>query len=692
MPIIFNRKKILEPNKITLYTTKQIDSHSDIKLNPDFENTKLAANQNNLEAVYRLANMYYTGCPIKRNLNEAARLFRVAAELGMTDAEEVLMGMVNNIYDSSHFPILYHAAANPFSIIRNNSIIRQFNRWVRHYPKQFIFMLQENPDDSYLRIRNLLTPDLRNKMDDIYEDFVMRVFLQLEGVFDCSISKVMLEYLFDEYTFQKLENNLNPLVVLAEDLPLPIHDGVAKGDASIVRYLNQAAMDGNVDAQVQLGDYFTNLPIQKRDLKEAFYWYRKSALAGYELAQMKLANCYEENKGVKNGLKESIYWYRVAAEQNNPFAREKLLQLYHDKNLSVISPALIFHAALLFQGAEMLNDFVDLFRTKPMEIMLLLQESKEGSYRQIKDLFNTQDQGLLDKILLMFVVQISMMMGMKLENNSLKLVFSFLYPPSMTDIIFKNIKPIFYKSLHTSEDLYQLSLQSKDFMVQLRLMYLSAVEGDVRAQALLGKFYLRGVMVDREAGIYWLKRAILQGNKEASAQLDDLIYEMTPQNKRVCTFEYMVHKQNIEEKKESIHLHEKSNEEIAAWCRLGLEENYGSALLQLKTLYENNKNDVGVVYHAALAIKREDMVADLNRLATTYPEKIVELLRKNPNDILRMKDFLAPGIAGSIQHKLYQSLTPKKDNLLNRFFNRIFPKRSQYEIEMTKMKSEMKRL
>lgn len=716
MPIIFSRNKILKSNKTTMYTTKQINCYKEIKRNFDLQIIQEAANQNDSAAIYILANMYYTGHPVKRNLNEAARLFRKAAELGVDDARKILLEMVKNLYDQSCFPILYHATL----LTWDTKLIQQFNRWVNHYPKQLLFMLHENSEDSYGLILTLLSKNLTIKFNETLNDFIMRIFLQLEGTFDFSISKVILEYLFEENLILRLKDQLIPLPI-SMDLTLPTLNfkGVAGDDALSIRRLNIEATEGNVEAVVQMGDYFMQLPKKKRDVKEAFSWYHQAAIKGYLSAQMRLALCYEENIGVGNGLKQAIYWYAQAAEQKDNVARQKLTTLY-DKNLSVISPALIFHAAFQVGRKDMVNSMMELVRMRPSEVMLLMQEVKEGSYQYIKSLFEKEAHDLIDQVLVMLVLRMMMPFSTKLENNALKLIFSFLFPASMTQIIFQHIKPIFYKPSDTLEDLYLMAIYEKNLFLQLRLMYLAAEAGNVRAQLFLGKCYMKDIMKDPEAAIYWCKRALLQGDDEAKSMLDVIYSDFLDPNKKskalessksdrdinadetkpqqtemkqhddheewtvVYPQEFLEHEPSEEQKTEM--KYQTNLQESIVWCRLGLEEKYDSASAKIKELYENNRDNIEIVYHAAISLKRIDMLNDLIRLTRMHPKKFVALLRKNPKDSFEsISDYFETSLCKKIRKMLKDPKSHEENgNILYRFFSNFVPRRSEYEEELLK--------
>jgi TPR repeat protein len=53
----------------------------------------------------------------------------------------------------------------------------------------------------------------------------------------------------------------------------------------------------------------------KKDLKQAFAWYFKSATAGNASGMFKLAEMYEKGMGVNKDLTQALKWYKSAASR-----------------------------------------------------------------------------------------------------------------------------------------------------------------------------------------------------------------------------------------------------------------------------------------------------------------------------------------------------------------------------------------
>ena len=88
--------------------------------------------------------------------------------------------------------------------------------------------------------------------------------------------------------------------------------------------LKEKAEGGDAEAQSMLGfEYET-----KQDLKEAVKWYRKAAEQGDVDAQLALGDMYSDGRGVEKDFKGAAKWYRKAAEQGYASAQWLLGIMY----------------------------------------------------------------------------------------------------------------------------------------------------------------------------------------------------------------------------------------------------------------------------------------------------------------------------------------------------------------------------
>ena len=89
-------------------------------------------------------------------------------------------------------------------------------------------------------------------------------------------------------------------------------------------WYHKSANQGDADAQNSLGYLHEHEQGVEQDLKQAFHWYRKSADQGNAKGQNNLGACYQFAKGVDKDLKQAVYWYRKSADQGNAKGQNEL--------------------------------------------------------------------------------------------------------------------------------------------------------------------------------------------------------------------------------------------------------------------------------------------------------------------------------------------------------------------------------
>jgi TPR repeat protein len=78
-----------------------------------------------------------------------------------------------------------------------------------------------------------------------------------------------------------------------------------------------AAVQGNADAQTNLGFCYTQGQGVEMDHKAAALWYRRAAKQGFPAAQFDLGLAFDNGKGVAQSHDEAVRWYRLAAAQGD---------------------------------------------------------------------------------------------------------------------------------------------------------------------------------------------------------------------------------------------------------------------------------------------------------------------------------------------------------------------------------------
>lgn len=88
------------------------------------------------------------------------------------------------------------------------------------------------------------------------------------------------------------------------------------------------AEEGDIAAQVNLGNlYMMGLGVQQSD-EDAFHWYQRAAEQGERIAQTKLGIHYYHGLGVPQDVQEAGRWFLMAAQKGEPGAESILGSMY----------------------------------------------------------------------------------------------------------------------------------------------------------------------------------------------------------------------------------------------------------------------------------------------------------------------------------------------------------------------------
>jgi len=107
-------------------------------------------------------------------------------------------------------------------------------------------------------------------------------------------------------------------------------NGVAKDSAEAVKWFRKAADQGYAKAQYELGFCYGDGDGVPKDLTEAMKWFREAADQGYAEAQNNLGLFYRDGYGIAKDSTEAAKWFRRAAEQGNEVAQNNLADCYWD--------------------------------------------------------------------------------------------------------------------------------------------------------------------------------------------------------------------------------------------------------------------------------------------------------------------------------------------------------------------------
>lgn len=106
------------------------------------------------------------------------------------------------------------------------------------------------------------------------------------------------------------------------------------GISEEVQELLKKANGGDSNAQYDLGSCYWDGDGVAVNLKEAFYWYKKSAEQGNYNGENAIGNCYNWGQGVERNYTHAMDWYLKAAKKNHCYAQYSLGEMY-EKGLGV---------------------------------------------------------------------------------------------------------------------------------------------------------------------------------------------------------------------------------------------------------------------------------------------------------------------------------------------------------------------
>ena len=112
-------------------------------------------------------------------------------------------------------------------------------------------------------------------------------------------------------------------------------DYYTKDLVEAVKCFRNAAEQGHIWAQWELGHCYAEGDGVEKNMVEAAKWYRKAAEQGHSWSQWNLANCYAGGEGVESNMLEAVMWYRKAAEQGVAWASYHLADCYAKGTLGV---------------------------------------------------------------------------------------------------------------------------------------------------------------------------------------------------------------------------------------------------------------------------------------------------------------------------------------------------------------------
>jgi len=147
-------------------------------------------------------------------------------------------------------------------------------------------------------------------------------------------SAIVKEYSDDSQSSGIVEGSANgyQLIEREEELkPEQLQTSAPANFPNGTRSIYLKALNGDADAQRNLGSMYETGREIPRDQEQAALWYRKAAEQGDVIAQCRLGMMYESGCGVPSSRKLAKFWYRKSAEGGNSWAKKRLGENGWDK-------------------------------------------------------------------------------------------------------------------------------------------------------------------------------------------------------------------------------------------------------------------------------------------------------------------------------------------------------------------------
>ena len=111
--------------------------------------------------------------------------------------------------------------------------------------------------------------------------------------------------------------------------------GVTKDRSEAVKWYRKAVDQGSGRGAYELGDMFFYGGRSTKNHTEAAKWYRKAAQLGSKYGQYKLGSMYLHGEGVDKDINEAKEWFRKAAEQGSKPAKAKLYGMTYEGKIKI---------------------------------------------------------------------------------------------------------------------------------------------------------------------------------------------------------------------------------------------------------------------------------------------------------------------------------------------------------------------
>jgi TPR repeat protein len=279
-----------------------------------FDWMTLSANQGNMEAQFKLGDLYILGHGTSKCFSDAYQWYTKAAIQGYKKAltrihdlyqEDVRIhcrGQIN-LKELGDVPMFDESQIDDRKMISNFAI--------DYYTDQFKHYQSFKHDDSVAQL-NL-------------------AFLYQHGYG----AKKCIRWAFEYYTKAAEQGSTDAQYNLGHLYQK--HTNIKFNYRQAFKWFTQSAQGGNIAAQRSLAYFYLKGLDSDIDYELAFFWYKKAAKAGDSGAQVTLGKLYRKGDYINQNLPMAVKWYSLAARQGNTVAQNCLSQLHQRGRLNSIT-------------------------------------------------------------------------------------------------------------------------------------------------------------------------------------------------------------------------------------------------------------------------------------------------------------------------------------------------------------------
>ncbi|MBD1433910.1 sel1 repeat family protein [Sphingobacterium sp. DN00404] len=291
--------------------------------------------------------VYNNGYGVAKNLQEAMRWYRKAADLGNPRAQTNLGLSYRNgegvAQDYTEALRLFHLAAAQGYANGQNSLgtMYEYGYGVSQDYKEAVrlYLISANQGNEYAQ-NNLGNMYYNGRgVSQDYEEAIKWYLKAAAQGHTAGINNVGLAYrkghgVTQDYSeamrwYLKSVDLGNTSAMVTIGYMYNVGEGVTKNDVEAVKWYRKAAELGDETAQTNLGIMYDNGDGVEKDQREAHRWYLKAANQGHAGAQYSVAYNYDEGFGVDAiNWETAVEWYRKSTENGHTVAKRKLGEFY----------------------------------------------------------------------------------------------------------------------------------------------------------------------------------------------------------------------------------------------------------------------------------------------------------------------------------------------------------------------------